>query len=290
MTPVLEAMGLTKRYHEFTLKEVSVEIPSGAVTAFFGPTGAGKTTLMKLLAHQIPASSGTVRVFGLGYEERETEIKDRIGYVPQEPVCYKDRSVEFNARFAASFFEHWDGGAFYKMLDEFKVGRDMAFKRLSRGQQTLFSIALALSHEADLLILDEPTAGLDVILRRNVLERLRAFVADGERAVVASSHITDGLEDIAEYVHFLDEGRLAFRSEKDELLARWKRIHFRDGALSPDLVRQLSDVRRQPFGSSGLARDYPAIRERLAPGIASGDVKVENVKLDEVLIAMRQGD
>ena len=290
MTPILEATGLTKRYHDFTLKDVSVEVPAGCITAFFGPTGAGKTTLMKLLAHQIPATSGTVRVFGFGYDDREKEIKERIGYVPQEPNCYQNRSVEFNARFAASFFDRWDGGAFYRMLDEFRVGREKTFKLLSRGQKTLFALALALSHEADLLILDEPTAGLDAILRRSVLERLRTYAADGERAVIVSSHITDGLEEIAEVVNFLSDGRLVVRSEKDELLARWKRIHFKDGALPPDLVRELADVRRQPFGSSGLARDFPALRERLAPGIAAGDVKVENAKLDDILIAMHQGE
>jgi len=290
MIPVLETKELTKRYHDFTLRAVSVEIPPGSITAFFGPTGAGKTTLMKILAHQIPATSGTVRVFGLGYEDREKEIKNRIGYVPQEPAYYADRSVEFNARFAASFFERWDGGAFYRMLDEFKVSREKAVKRLSRGQKTLLSIALALSHKAELLILDEPTAGLDVILRRAVLERLREFVADGERAVVVSSHITDGLEDIAEYIHFLSEGRLVFESEKDDLPARWKRVHFKDGVLAPDLIGQLVDVRRQPFGSSGLARDFPALRERLAAGIALGDVKVENARLDDILIALHQGE
>lgn len=290
MPPVLEAKNLTKRYHDFTLKDVSVEIPPGAVTAFFGPTGAGKTTLMRLLAHQIPAFSGTVRVFGLSYDERETAIKNRIGYVPQEPAYYADRSVESNARFAASFFERWDGGAFYRMLDEFKVSRAKAVKRLSRGQKTLLSIALALSHEAELLILDEPTAGLDAILRRAVLERLRKFVADGERAVVVASHITDGLEGIAEYIHFLSEGRLVFESEKDVLLARWKRVHFKDGVLAPDLIGQLVDVRRLPFGSSGLTRDFPALRERLAAGIASGDVKVENAPLDDILIALHRGE
>ena len=163
-------------------------------------------------------------------------------------------------------------------------------KHLSRGQKTLLSIALALSHEADLLILDEPTAGLDIVLRRTILDRLRQFVADGERTVVVASHITDGLEEIAEYVNFLDEGKLVFQSEKDELLARWKRIHFREGALSPDLVRQFADVRVQPFGSSGLTRDFSAIREQLAPGIAAGDVKVENARLDEILIAMLKGE
>jgi len=290
MTAILEAKSLTKRYHDFALRDISLEIPCGCIVAFFGPIGAGKTTLMKLLARQIPASSGTVRVFGLSYDDREKEIKNRIGYVPQEPSFYVDRSVGFNARFAAPFFERWDGGAFYRMLDEFKISREKTIKHLSRGQKTLLSIALALSHEADLLILDEPTAGLDIVLRRTILDHLRQFVADGDRTVVVASHITDGLEEIAEYVNFLDEGKLVFQSEKDELLARWKRIHFREGALSPDLVRQLTDVRMQPFGSSGLTRDFSAMREQLSPGIASGDVKVENARLDEILIAMLKGE
>ncbi len=290
MAAILEARSLTKRYHDFTLRDISVEIPCGSIVAFFGPIGAGKTTLLKLLAHQIPASSGSVRVFGLSYDDREKEIKNRMGYVPQEPCFYAERSVGFNARFAAPFFDRWDGGAFYRMLDEFKISREKTLKHLSRGQKTLLSIALALSHEADLLILDEPTAGLDIVLRRTILDRLRQFVADGERSVVVASHITDGLEEIAEYGNFLDEGKLVFQSEKDELLARWKRIHFREGALSPDLVRQFTDVRVLPFGNSGLTRDFAALREQLAPGIASGDVKVENAHLDEILIAMLKGE
>ena len=290
MAAILEAKSLTKHYHDFTLKDISLEIPAGCVFGIFGPTGAGKTTLMKLLAHQIPANAGTVRVFGLGYDDREKEIKNRIGYVPQEPLFYQDRSVEFNARFAASFYERWDGGAFYRMLDEFKVGRDKTFKRLSRGQKTLVAIALALSHEADLLILDEPTAGLDILLRRTILERLREFAAGGERTVIVASHITDGIEDIAEYVNFLDDGKLVFQAEKDELLACWKRIHFKEGSLPPEVVGQMTDVRRQPFASSGLARDFSALRPRLEAGIASGDVKVENARLDDILIAMHQGE
>ncbi len=290
MQPILEAKSLTKRYHDFKLGDISIEIPCGCIAAFFGSIGAGKTTLLKLLAHQIPASSGTVRVFGLGYDEREKEIKNRIGYVPQESNFYADRSVEFNASFAAAFFERWDGGIFYRMLDEFKISRKKTLKHLSGGQKTLFSFALALSHEADLLILDEPTAGLDVFLRRSMLENLRHFIADGKRTVVAASHITDGLEEIADYVNFLDEGKLVFQSEKDELLARWKRIHFREGALPPDLVQQFIDVRVQPFGSSGLTRDFAALRERLAAGIAAGDVRVENARLDDILIAMPKGE
>jgi ABC-2 type transport system ATP-binding protein len=290
MNPILEVKNLTKKYRDFTLRDISLAIPPGCVFGIFGPTGAGKTTLMKLLAHQIPANSGSVSVFGLGYDDREKEIKSRIGYVPQEPLFYQDRSVEFNARFAASFYQRWDGGSFDRMLEEFKVGREKKFKRLSRGQKTLFAIALALSHKADLLILDEPTAGLDIILRRAILERLRRFAAEEEKTIVVASHVTDGLEDIAEYVIFLDNGKLIVQSERDELLARWKRIHFQEGSLPPVLVGQLVDVRRQPFSSTGLARDFPAIREALEAGIAHGDVKIENARLDDILIAMHQGD
>ncbi len=290
MLPILEARNLTKRYHDFTLREISIDIPRGCIVGLFGPIGAGKTILLKLVSHQILADSGTVNVFGLRYEEREKEIKNRIGYVPQEPALYSDRSVAFNARFAATYFDHWDGGAFYRRLDEWKISQERAVKHLSRGQRTLLLIDLALSHEADLLIFDEPTAGLDIVLRRTVLEHLRKFVAGGERSVLVASHITDGLEEIADYVNFLNEGRLVLQSEKDDLLARWKRIHFRDGALPSELARQLSDVRVQPFGCSGLTGDYDAIRERLATAIAADDVKVENARLDEILIAMLKGE
>lgn len=290
MNPILETEGLTKRYHGFTLMDVAMTVPPGSITAVFGPIGAGKTTLMKLLAGQIPKSSGAIRVFGLDYESAEKEIKKRIGYAPQEPAFYKDRSVEFTARFAADFYERWDGGGFYRLLDEGKISPDKKIKVLSRGQKTLLSLALAMSHEANLLVLDEPTAGLDIVLRRMLLERLRAFAAEGENAVIVASHVTDVLEEIAEYVHFLDSGRTRFHIEKDELMTRWKRIHFKAGALPSDLARALIGVRVQPFGNSGLAGDYPSIRERLAAGIAAGDIVVENAPLDEILLAMLKGD
>ncbi len=290
MNPILEVRNLAKRYHDFTLRETSLEVPYGCIVALFGPIGAGKTTLMRLLADQIPADSGTIRVFGSGYDENERGIKNRIGYAPQEPAFYGDRSVDFNARFAAPFFEGWDGGAFSRMLDEFKISRRQKVKHLSRGQKTLLSLALALSHGADLLILDEPTAGLDLVLRRNILDLLRRFTADGRRTVMVASHLTDGLEEIAEQIKFIDNGKLVFESDRDQLQARWKRIHFKEGALHPDIVRQFVDVCVMPFGSTGLTRDYSAVQQRLAPGIAAGDVKVENASLDDILIAILKGE
>ena len=286
MDTMLEAHGLAKQYEDFSLRDVSLAVPPGTIAGFFGTNGAGKSTLLKVLAHQVPAGAGSIRVFGLGYADRETEIKNRIGYVPQEPVFYPDKTAQWTARFAAPYFASWDGAHFYGLLDEFRVNPLKKVKHLSGGQKKLLALAFALSHGAELLILDEPTAGLDVVYRRALLDRLRAFVADGDKAVVVASHVTDGLDEIAEEIHILHEGRLAMHEGRDDLQSRWKWIHFREGALGPPIVNRLSSIRRQPFGSSGLTEEYPALKPELAAALASGDVKVENASLEDVLVSV----
>jgi len=289
MDAILEATNVTKHYERFSLRGVSLEVRRGSIAALFGPNGAGKSTLVKVLANQVPPEQGTVRAFGLSYADREPDIKNRIGYVAQEPVFYAERSVQWTARFAAPLFARWDGACFQRFLDEFTINPLAKVKHLSGGQKRLLSLALAFSHDPELLILDEPTSGLDVVFRRALLDRLRAFVADGEKSVLVASHITDGLDEIAEDVSFLDDGRIVMHEDKDELVARWKRVHFRDGALAPAIVDRLLSVRRQPFGSSGLTSEYPALRGDLAPALASGDVKVENASLEDILIYQVKG-
>ena len=126
--------------------------------------------------------------------------------MPQEPVFYPDKTVQWTARFAAPYFASWDGARFFGLLDEFRVNPLKKVKHLSGGQKKLLALAFALSHGAELLILDEPTAGLDVVYRRALLDRLRAFVADGDKAVIVASHVTDGLDEIAEEIHILRRG------------------------------------------------------------------------------------
>ena len=118
-------------------------------------------------------------------------------------------------------------------------------------------LAFALSHGAELLILDEPTAGLDVVHRRALLDRLRAFVADGDRTAIVASHVTDGLDEIAEDIWFLDEGRVVAHEDKDDLLARWKWVHFKDGALPKAIEEGLVRVKRLPFGTQRPDRRLP---------------------------------
>jgi ABC-2 type transport system ATP-binding protein len=242
-----------------------------------------------MLAGQTPVPTGTLRVLGESLGSAERDLKNRIGYVPQEPVFFENQTVEWHARFAAPYFARWDGAGFYRLLDEFKVNPLKKVKHLSGGQKKLLSMAFALSHDAELLILDEPTAGLDVVHRRALLDRLRAFVADGDRTVLAASHITDGLDEIAEDIWFLDDGRLVAHEDKDDLLARWKWVHFKDGALPKAIEEGLVRVKRLPFGSSGLTGDYLNLRGALAGPLASGDAKLDNASLEDVLLSFIKG-
>lgn len=289
MDTVLEATDLTKHYEDFSLRGVSLTVRRGSIAGIFGPNAAGKSTLLRMLAGQAPARTGTLRVFGVSYAGAEQDLKNRIGYVPQEPASYPDKNVEWLARFSAPYFARWDGAGFYRLLDEFKVNPLKKVKHLSGGQKKLLSMAFALSHDAELLILDEPTAGLDVVHRRALLDRLRAFVADGDRTVLAASHITDGLDEIAEDIWFLDDGRVVAHEDKDDLLARWKWVHFKDGALPKAIEEGLVRVKRLPFGSSGLTGDYLNLRGALAGPLASGDVRRDNATLEDVLLSFIKG-
>lgn len=289
MDTVLEARNLAKRYEDFSLTDVTLSVRRGSIGGIFGPNGAGKSTLVKMLAYQAPIGSGTLRVLGTTLDESERELRNRIGYVPQESVFYPDRTVIWIARFSSPYFTRWDGARFYALLEEFKVNPHKKVKHLSGGQKKLLALAFAWSHDAELLVLDEPVAGLDVVHRRTILDRLRAFVADGDRSVLVASHVTDGLDEIADDVWFLDEGRVVMQGAKDDLQSRWKVVHFKDGALPKAVEDRLLSVRRHPFGASGLTDDYPKLRDALDGPVGRGDARTESASLEDILLSFIKG-
>ena len=152
-----------------------------------------------------------------------------------------------------------------------------------------FALTLALAHHPELLILDEPTAGLDPVIRREVLELLRKKSKSEGKSVIISSHITDDIMRTADLVAFLIRGKIVLTSEKDELLANWKRIHFKKGALDSAIVNSLTVQTEHAFGSSGITDRYLDIKDSLVQGITEGVVKIENVNLDDILISLVKG-
>ena len=152
------------------------------------------------------------------------------------------------------------------------------------------SLALALSHNPDLLILDEPTAGLDPVIRRDVLEIFLKLSRAEDKSVIISSHITNDIARIADQIIFLIKGKIALWGEKDEILSQWKRIHYQDDALNEQIIETLRSRQAHMFGNSGITDNYLKIKDLLADGIAQESIKVENVSLDDILIAYIKGE
>jgi ABC-2 type transport system ATP-binding protein len=289
MKNILEIKNLRKEYPEFILDNISWDAPQGYVMGLIGPNGAGKTTTIKLIMNLIRSDGGEVKVFGLDNIEDEKQIKNKIGYVGEEQYFYDYRSADWTGKFVSHFFDRWDMERYRSLLDRFEIPPKKRIRKFSKGMKVKLSLAIALSHNPELILLDEPTSGLDPIIRREVIDFLKTFTEENEKSVIISSHITDDIARIADYITYMVNGKIVLTDSKDELLSNWKKIHFTPDSLDKSIAASLVNVESHLFGSSGLTKNYTEIQESLSPEIASGDIKVESVGLDDILISLVKG-
>ncbi len=289
MENILEIKNLRKEYPEFILENISWNIPKGYVMGLIGPNGAGKTTTIKLIMNLIRSDGGQVKVFGLDSIKDEKQIKNRIGYVGEEQYFYDYRNADWTGKFVSHFFDRWDMERYRSLLDRFEIPSKKRIRKFSKGMKVKLSLAIALSHNPELILLDEPTSGLDPIIRREAIDFLKTFTEENEKSVIISSHITDDVARIADFVTYMVNGKIVLTDSKDALLSNWKKIHFTPDSLDNSILDRLENVESHMFGSSGLTKNYPEIQEALTPGITSGDIKVESVGLDDILISLVKG-
>jgi ABC-2 type transport system ATP-binding protein len=290
MEHILEINKLRKEYPEFILNDIDWNVPKGYVMGLIGPNGAGKTTTIKLVMNLIGSDRGQVKVFGLDNIQNEKTIKNKIGYVGEEQCFYDHKNAKWTGEFVSHFYDKWDAEKYQALLEKFELPPKKRIRKFSKGMKVKLSLAIALSHNPELIMLDEPTAGLDPIIRREVVDFLKTFTEENEKTVILSSHITDDITRIADYITYMVNGQIVMTESKDELLSNWKKIHFTPGSLNKSVVDELESVESHTFGSSGLTKDYPALQDALASGLASGDIKVESVGLDDILIVLVKGD
>lgn len=290
MEHILEINKLRKEYPEFILDGIDWNVPKGYVTGLIGPNGAGKTTTIKLIMNLIESDGGHVKVFGLDNIQNEKQIKNKIGYVGEEQYFYDHKSAKWTGEFVSHFYDKWDRERYQSLLVQFEIPPKKRIRKFSKGMKVKLSLAIALSHNPEFILLDEPTSGLDPIIRREVIDFLKTFTQENGKTVILSSHITDDISRIADYITYMIQGRIVLTDSKDALLSNWKKLHFTPESLDKSVVDKLESVESHMFGSSGLTKNYPEIQEALAPGLASGDVKVESVGLDDILIALVKGD
>lgn len=228
----LEVRGLTKRYPAFTLSDVSFDVPQGAVVGFIGRNGAGKSTTLKSILGMVHPDEGTVTAFGRDYRQHEAAIRQELGVVLGGIDFYPKKKVAVITDVTRRFYPNWDEEKYRHYLRLFAIDEGKRVDELSSGMRVKYLIALALSHNAKLLILDEPTSGLDPVSRDELTELLRRVVADGTRSVLFSTHITSDLEKCASHIAFIKDGVLQYSGA----VADFKRHYAHLGTTLEDII------------------------------------------------------
>jgi len=283
--PAVKVKGLGKSYRDFSLRDVTFSLPRGTIMGLIGPNGAGKTTIIKLLLNLLRRDEGEVRIFGLDARGHEVEVKRRVGFVHDTPFFCDHLSLRTLKAQVAPFYPDWDETAFRGLLDAFELPAGKRFGKLSRGMKMKFSLALALSHNADLLVLDEPTSGLDPVFRRDLLGRLSAFLQDPAKSVLFSTHITTDLERIADYVTFVRDGRVVFSAPKDETLERWAVVKGGGELLAEEHAGLWRGLRKREFVVQALTDDVPSVRRAFPSGVV-----VERASLEDIMFYLTRGN
>ena len=218
MKNAIEIMNLEKKYPGFDLKVDELKIPSGVVIGLIGENGAGKTTLIKSILNIINKDKGKIKIFNKNLEKEELLIKEDIGVVLDNTFFPEILNAKNIDSIMQDIYKNWDSKLFYKYLKDFDIKDNQILKTMSKGMRKKVEIATALSHHPKLLILDEATSGLDPIVRNEVLELFLNFASDEEHTVILSTHITSDLEHIADYIIFIDKGRIVLESVRDEII------------------------------------------------------------------------
>ncbi len=275
MTAMLEVRGLSKRYPGFELKNVGFEIRPGCITGFIGRNGAGKTTTLKSILGLVK-SEGEIRAFGTDMRENEAECKKRIGVVFGEFEYYADKKLKLITSIYKRFFPQWDDAAYRDCLERFSLDESKRVKELSSGMKVKYSLALALSHGAELLILDEPTSGLDPVSRDELLDIFKSVVEDGERSILFSTHITSDLDKCADYIIYIRDGEIAMQGDREQIIGGYRLVQGRSDELTPALESALVGLKTTPFGFTGLIPEHELY---LAEGLATAPADIESIMI-----------
>ena len=271
---------LTKRFPDFTLDRVSFQVPKGRIVGFIGENGAGKSTTINLILNELKRDGGTVEL--LGRDPADPAARTEVGVVFDAcnfPEVFTPRDVE---RVLSGVYPAWDGQAYRGYLERFGLPEKKRVKALSKGMKMKLAISAALAHKPKLLILDEATAGLDPVVRDEILDLLLDFIQDEEHSVFFSSHITSDIQKIADYVVLIHQGQIVFEEEKDVLLDRYGVLRCPKGT---EVDRSDYIVRRE----TGVSAEY-LVRDRAAAGREHPKAVADAASLEDIMLFYIKGE
>ncbi len=284
MNDILTVNGLNKSYGNFSLKDVTFSLPEGCITGFIGVNGAGKTTTLRTLLGLTSKMSGHISFFGLDMDKNERQIKDRIGIVLDDGCFYDELSLAEMKSVISSAYTSWSEQDFRRYMDVFSLDPRQKINTLSKGMKMKYALALALSHNAELLIMDEPTSGLDPLIRSQLLKTLIEYMKNGGKGVFFSTHITSDLDKIADMLIMIDNGRIVFQEEKDTLLDTYRIVKGDSRSLSTDVRKLFLSISETDFGFTGITKQISEVRSYIP------DVMVERPTIEDIMLGNIGGE
>lgn len=274
----IEISGLTKRYDGFTLDNLSFSVPKGSIMGFIGQNGAGKTTTIKAILNIIKADDGSVKLLGMDSLTEEIPIKERIAAVFDEIPFHDEFTAKNLDVIFGDIYKNWNTQIFEQYLDRFALPRKKKIGKLSKGMKMKLQIACALSHGAELLIMDEATTGLDPVVRNEILDIFMEYIQDENHSIFMSSHITSDLEKVADSVTFIDKGKLLLTGYKDDILENHGVIKCGKDDYKEIAAEDIVSARLTDFGAEVMVSDKAACKRKY-----SGLV-MDNTTLEEIMV------
>ena len=236
MEEILRLENVNKKYPSFSLKDISFVIKPGEIMGFIGRNGAGKTTTLKCIMNLLHYESGTIQAFETDMTKNELENKQRIGFALSELNYYPNRTIKQLMNVTKRFYKNFDEQKFEQVCKIFNLDVNKKLEELSSGMKVKYSVAIALSHKAELLILDEPTSGLDPVSREEVMDIFREIVKSGERAILFSTHITSDLDKCASNITYIHDGKIVFTGKKKDFVNSY--LFVKDKTKNKDLEKE----------------------------------------------------
>lgn len=274
---LLEVRNLSKHYKNFSLENINFTLPKGYIMGYVGQNGAGKSTTLNMITNICKCSEGEIYVDGITCEEDAVRYKESIGYIGDEFYYPSDFTVKNVRGILQGYYSTFSEERFHEMLQRWKLTDKMKVKDFSRGMKVKLMFASVLARDTKLLVLDEATNGLDPVVRLEMLKLLQEYIADGERSVIFSTHILSDLEQIADYIYFIHDGKRVLYDAKDELLENYLLVKGERCAVSAELQKELIGVIDNAYGFEAI---LPVDKAEL---LTSG-FHFEKPNIDEIVI------
>lgn len=245
---------VTKLIGTFYLRNISFEIPEGYIIGLIGANGCGKTSLLHILAGLYKTDEGEMELLGMKYPENEEKLHDQIGVVLQERLYEDYMTLEENANYYGRFYSNYEEALFKEKLKAYDLDPRRTYKGLSKGEELKFQFAFALAHHPKLLLLDEPTGNFDIDFRAEFHRALKDFLSDGEHTIILATHLTEDLEQIADYIIYMEDGRILTAMDIEELRSKYRIVAGEEYRMKLLPEQRVIHMEKGEFSTKALIR------------------------------------